>query len=1053
MNTCVKADVLRINLLSSTALGRAGLVSIMLAAVPFVPSPAKAAGLLVPNDTTWTTDQTINGNLVIRGGPSGATLTIKDGASVESKGGYIADGKGSVGTVVVSGPGSTWDIVDPDPRGYRVLFIGGFEGGIYGGKGTLIVEDGGKVSAKETYIGALQEGDGTLVVRGAGSMLSTDFLGVAFGALTLNTGAVRIEDGGVINSNKAIFENGTVLVSGENSRWINAGDFTIGDSFTIEKGAVVSTNTATLREDESVDTIQVSVDGAGSEFKVNDKLTIGEAGDVNLSVANGAKLSAGGGIVLSGVGGAIREGMGSLSIGGKVDMDRVGGPIARQAQAAGTVDPSSKIDFGPRKGHVNFNHTNTGYEFANTIGGQGSINNFSGETVVSGDLTKFHGKVNVSGGKLVLKSNLDTIDNDADTGPLDYSTTRFDVKDGTLIVDGEAGRVQTTFLDGKTYTNSVVVWGETLNRIGNPASTAFGRLGGSGTIGTTAVDKRAVIAPGNNSTGTLTIMGQLEMSDGSIYEADIAGDGRSDRIAVKGLQNGVRGDGVATIGNGVNVEVTALDANTSYQNGHTYTILTAENGVDGQFAQAISKSAFLDVTLEQKDKQVDLKIAIKDTGTPNPGNPNPGNPNPGNPNPGNPNPGNPNPGNPNPGNPNPGNPNPGTPGTSAKFERVAISGNQRNTALALNTLAQSGPSLALYNILLRLDAANARGAFDRLSGEVHASAQTALINDSSLLRNAANDRIRDAFGDVAAANVPVLAYGPEDKITTGAVAAIDAVAVPPPPMVGWGQVFGSWTNTDGNGNTGQLDQSTGGFITGFDAAVSDNALVGIMAGYSRTNFDVDSRASSGDSDNYHLGVYGGGRWGDVALRSGLAYTWHSIETERAVVFPGFRDALKADYDAGTFQAFGEVGYRIDLPSVALEPFANLAYVSLHTDGFTESGAAAALSSRSNTTDTTFTTLGLRASAPLSLGATNAKVRGMLGWQHAFGDTTPFSTMAFGTGSAFSVAGTPIAEDAAIIEAGIDFALTDTASLGITYTGQFGSGTTQNAVDAKLDVRF
>ncbi len=293
---------------------------------------------------------------------------------------------------------------------------------------------------------------------------------------------------------------------------------------------------------------------------------------------------------------------------------------------------------------------------------------------MSGDLTKFHGKVNVSGGKLVLKSNLDTIDNDADTGPLDYSTTRFDVKDGTLIVDGEAGRVQTTFLDGKTYTNSVVVWGETLNRIGNPASTAFGRLGGSGTIGTTAVDKRAVIAPGNNSTGTLTIMGQLEMSDGSIYEADIAGDGRSDRIAVKGLQNGVRGDGVATIGNGVNVEVTALDANTSYQNGHTYTILTAENGVDGQFAQAISKSAFLDVTLEQKDKQVDLKIAIKDTGNlvwqarawrtrapviqvpatraraiPIPAEPNPGEPGPG---------------------------EPEARCTSAKVERVAISGNQ-----------------------------------------------------------------------------------------------------------------------------------------------------------------------------------------------------------------------------------------------------------------------------------------------------------------------------------------------------------------------------------------
>ncbi len=1037
LNTCAKADVSRINLLSSTALGRAGLVSMMLAAMPLVPSPAKAAGLLVPNDETWSSDHTINGNLVIRGGTGGATLTIKDGAKVESTNGYIADSRGSVGTVVVSGPGSAWDIVDANPNGYRALFVGGFENGIYGGKGTLIVENGGKVSAKETYVGSLQEGDGTLVVRGAGSMLSTDYLGVADGALTLNTAAVRIENGGLVNSRTAYFENGTVLVTGENARWVNTGELTIGDSLTIEKGAVVSTNTAVLEENESTDTIQAVIDGAGSELKVADKLTIGDSGRVNLSVANGGKLSAGGGIVLSGIGGTNNEGMGSLTIGGKVDLNNIAEPVARQAQAAGTVDPAAKIDFGPRRGYVNFNHTNAGYEFANTIGGKGTITNFSGETIVGGDLSKFHGKVNVSGGKLVLKSNLDTVDNDPRTAPFYYSETRFEVSDGTLIVDGTTGRVE----GDRFYTNEVNVFGE-MNRVRNPNSTAFGRLGGSGTVGNTYIDSKAVISPGNNSTGTLTIMGRLDMATGSVYEADIAGDGRSDRIVVKSIGTN-ENTGIAKIGSGTNVQVTALDANTSYKTGQTYTILTADRAIDGQFAEAISKSAFLEVSLDQKEKQVDLKIKVKNGST----EPKPGEPKPGEPKPGEPKPGEPKPGEPKPGEPKPGEPEPGV------FEGEAATGNQRRTALALNTLGQSGPSLGLYNALILLDGDAARRAFDLLSGEVHASAQTALINDSSLLRNAANDRIRAAFDDVAAANVPVLAYGPEDKITTGAVGAINAASVAPPAMVGWGQVFGSWTNTDGNGNAGALDQSTGGFVTGFDAAVSDNALIGIMAGYSRTNFDVDSRASSGDSDNYHLGVYGGGRWGDVALRSGLAYTWHSINTARSVAFPGFTDQLKADYDAGTFQAFGEVGYRIDLPSVALEPFANLAYVSLHTDGFTERGAAAALSSRSNTTDTTFTTLGLRASAPLSLGATDAKVRGMLGWQHAFGDTTPFSTMAFGTGSAFSVAGTPIAEDAAIIEAGIDFALTGNASLGITYTGQFGSGTTQNAVDAKLDVRF
>ncbi|MCK3777172.1 autotransporter domain-containing protein [Ensifer sesbaniae] len=1027
-----KANVSRINLLSSTALGRAGLLSIMLAAAPFIPSPANAAGLLVPGDTTWTGDHTINGNLVIRGGTGGATLTIKDGAKVESTNGYIADGRGSVGTVVVSGPGSTWNIVDANPNGYRALFVGGFENGIYGGKGTLIIENGGTVSAKETYVGSLQEGDGTLVVRGAGSILSTDYLGVADGAMTLNTAAVRIENGGLVNSRTAYFENGTVLVTGENSRWVNSGELTIGDSLTIEQGAVVSTNTAVLQEDESVDTIQAYVDGAGSELKVTDKLTIGDSGRVNLSVANGGKLSAGGGIVLSGIGGINNEGMGSLTIGGKVDLNNIAEPIARQAQAAGTVDPAAKIDFGPRRGYVNFNHTNAGYEFANTIGGKGTISNFSGETIVSGDLTKFYGKVNVSGGKLVLKSNLDRIDNDPDTGITDYSETRFEVTGGTLIVDGETGRVE----GDRFYTNEVDVFGE-MNRIRDPNSTSFGRLGGSGTVGDTYIDSKAIISPGNSSTGTLTVMGRLDMATGSIYEADIAGDGRSDRIVVKSIGTN-ENTGIAKIGSGTNVQVTALDANTSYKTGQTYTILTADRAIEGQFAEAISKSAFLEVSLDQKEKQVDLKIKVKNGGT---------EPKPGEPKPGEPKPGEPKPGEPKPGEPKPGEPEPGV------FEGEAATGNQRQAALALNTLGQSGPSLGLYNALILLDGDAARRAFDLLSGEVHASAQTALINDSSLLRNAANDRIRAAFDDVAAADVPVLAYGPEDKITTGAVGAINAASVGRPAMAGWGQVFGSWTNTDGNGNAGALDQSTGGFVTGFDAAVSDNALIGIMAAYSRTNFDVDSRASSGDSDNYHLGVYSGGRWGDVALRSGLAYTWHSINTARSVAFPGFTDQLKADYDAGTFQAFGEVGYRIDLPSVALEPFANLAYVSLHTDGFTERGAAAALSSRSNTTDTTFTTLGLRASAPLSLGPTDAKVRGMLGWQHAFGDTTPFSTMAFGTGSAFSVAGTPIAEDAAIIEAGIDFALTGNASLGITYTGQFGSGTTQNAVDAKLDVRF
>src|SRR5690606_29626619 len=160
-----------------------------------------------------------------------------------------------------------------------------------------------------------------------------------------------------------------------------------------------------------------------------------------------------------------------------------------------------------------------------------------------------------------------------------------------------------------------------------------------------------------------------------------------------------------------------------------------------------------------------------------------------------------------------------------------------------------------------------------------------------------------------------------------------------------------------------------------------------------------------------------------------------------------------DYSAATAQLFGEIGYDINAGGLELEPFANLAYVNLHTDGFTEEGGAAALASPSTNTDVTFSTLGLRASTAFSLGTVNATARGMIGWRHAHGDTTALSTLAFAGSDPFTIAGLPIAKDAALIEAGIDLKLSPTATLGIAYQGQFAKNAQQNTVNATLNVAF
>ncbi|PRA52480.1 autotransporter outer membrane beta-barrel domain-containing protein [Ochrobactrum sp. MYb68] len=615
------------------------------------------------------------------------------------------------------------------------------------------------------------------------------------------------------------------------------------------------------------------------------------------------------------------------------------------------------------------------------IGANGASGDLLGLIAVNGtlvfersDTSTFSGTL--SGAGHVSKSGAGTLHFDGNSTAFSGITN---VAAGALIV-------------GSDITHGNAVLGGSLLVSDNAILGGHGIVG-SGTGSTVTIASGGTLSPGN-STGTLIVNGDLILSVGSTYLAEIHGDGTADRVNVSGT---------ATL-SGSHLVVTTLDASTSYQNGQNYRILNAADGVSGTFADAVTQSAFLTLGLDYSDPNaVDLTINL------NNGGPGP---------------------------------------VSPLFSTVAHTRNQRATAGALDTLAQSGPSLALYNHLLMMNAVDARMAFNSLSGEIHSSAKTALIEDSHFVRDAANDRIRAAFGDVAASSMPVMTYAEGGPILVPA--PTDRFAV-------WGHGFGGWGHSDRDGNAARLNHSTGGFLVGADAPVFDTWRFGVLAGYSHTSFNGKDRFSSGSSDNYHLGLYGGSSWavlgGQLGFRSGLAYTWHDIDASRSVMFPGFSNSLTSDYDAGTYQAFGELGYRIDTTIASFEPFANLAYVNLDTDGFTEHGSAAALSVGSQSTDTTFTTLGLRASSNFTLGGVDLMARGLLGWRHAFGDNVPVSTQAFTGSDAFTIAGVPIAKDSVVIETGLDLSLAPTVTLGLSYSGQIASSARQHGFKTNFRVRF
>ena len=134
--------------------------------------------------SSWT-----NVNDVVVGGQGTGTLTIQDHGTVRSDGGSVGLDAGSTGTVTVTGPGSTW--TNGTSSG---LNVGAF------GTGTLMIANGGKViniTPNTANIGEFAGSQGTVTVTGAGSTW-TNTSGLNIG--NRGTGTLTIADGGVVTA-------------------------------------------------------------------------------------------------------------------------------------------------------------------------------------------------------------------------------------------------------------------------------------------------------------------------------------------------------------------------------------------------------------------------------------------------------------------------------------------------------------------------------------------------------------------------------------------------------------------------------------------------------------------------------------------------------------------------------------------------------------------------------------------------------------------------------------------------------------------------------------
>lgn len=433
---------------------------------------------------------------------------------------------------------------------------------------------------------------------------------------------------------------------------------------------------------------------------------------------------------------------------------------------------------------------------------------------------------------------------------------------------------------------------------------------------------------------------------------------------VAGANNGlVNASGTVTIDGGTVLvhPANGTDTGISYTPG-TYTIVTAAGGVTGTFDSVSDDYALLDFSLGYDAKDVYLTSSLVDP-------------------------------------------------------CLVLSSSNQCHALSAAIASGSGD---LFEQVLSLDSANLPGAAAQLTGEVYASAKTALVEDSHVVRDAVYARLADSFAQ-------------SDRAKTAA----------------WLQGIGEWGRHYATAETAKFKHTTYGVLGGVEVEVTDGLRIGANGGFTYTKLTASTVNSSGHANTWHLGAYAGGKLGALRMSAGGAYARHKVSIDRTVTFGGIDDALASHFSGTTMQAFGEAAVHFGADGIGVEPFAQIAYIDLATDGFGESGGPTALSGRYESFTTGFSTLGARVAAHFAAATFNVQA----GWQHALGATVPTSDLAFAAGNGYSVTGAPLAKDAATVSAGLGMHLGGNATVNVSYAGQFGDHVRHDGVTATLGIAF
>ena len=711
--------------------GRRALVA-LLATTALTGVSAAMPGMAFAQEVIDGTDETVNttgggsgngtkssswviaGGLIVGSTLPGSSLAVSDGGVVANTYGVIGADPGAEGLVTVDGVGSEWINTDG-------LVIG------QEGIGTLEITNGGQVSSASGGIALNAGATGDVTVDGAGSLFDiSGSLNVGYA----DEGTLTITNGGEVRSGSDAYIGtvssgvGKVTVDGAGSLLsATSQDLYVGyggdGTLEISNGGEVEAGYVGIADDDAGAAGLVTVDGPGSLLSASSYFYVGLYGSGTLEITNGGEVDANGpeavvGYVAGSDSLVTVDGAGSLF--SVLDDLTIGneGKGTLHVTNGGEVEGGNRVFIGDSSSGVG----------SVTVDGVGSVLSSSDEIYVGANGV---GTLTISNGGVVA-SDIDTIvlaqyaltsgtlnigaaSGDTAQGAGTLDSTSLTLGDGSAEIvfnhtdtdyDFDAaisGAGQISQIEGVTkltgdssgFSGTTAISGGSLyvnGLLGGAISSSGGTLGGSGTVGSLTLGSGATLAPGN-SVGTFNAA-SADFTAGSIDEVEL-----NDGGFVAGTNNDLLdATGAVLIDSGASIHVMAengTDTGSTYAAG-TYTIISG-GSVTGTFGSISDDFAFLDFADSYDPTTVYLTSTIVTSG-------------------------------------------------------FCLPGYSANECAAGDGVFSLG-SGSLYTSVLNLSTAEAPGALDQLSGEIHASMQTALIEDSRFPREAAMERLRISLNGLA----------------------------------------------------------------------------------------------------------------------------------------------------------------------------------------------------------------------------------------------------------------------------------------------------------------